>query len=376
MDALDRQLALGRAPGLTAALLRGALRALSASEPSREALEALIGQPRERLAALGLPAAACEALHSPPAEQLAADRAWAQRADITLVHALQDTYPRALVQLPDAPALLYVRGDSSCLASAQLAIVGTRSPTESNRRTARDFSAYLARSGLTITSGLALGIDAAAHEGALSTAGRTLAVLGCGLDRIYPAEHHDLAESIAAQGALVSEWPPGTAPRKHHFPLRNRLISGLALGVLVVEAARQSGSLITARLAGEQGREVFAIPGSIHNPLARGCHALIRAGAKLVESAQDVLEELQIPEPQQVLMSFRDEPERNTAGPSVLDKDYKILLDALGFEPTSVDLLVARSGLSSQSVASMLLILELEGAVALQADGRYMRLPA
>jgi len=227
---------------------------------------------------------------------------------------------------------------------------------------------------VTITSGLALGIDAAAHDGALAAGGRTVAVLGCGLDSIYPPQHRKLAALIAAQGALITEFPPGATPRKENFPRRNRIISGLSLGTLVVEATRHSGSLVTARLAAAQGRAVFAIPGSIYNPLARGCHQLIRQGAKLVESAGDVLAALDIPFYKQTL---KDKPK--TPGPvaksaPVLDKGYEILLDALGFEPTGIDALVDRTGLSSQSVASMLLILELSGRVGIHAGGRYLRL--
>jgi DNA processing protein len=201
-----------------------------------------------------------------------------------------------------------------------------------------------------------------------------VAVLGCGLDQIYPREHAGLAARISACGAVVSEFPPGTPPLRPNFPRRNRLISGLSLGTLVVEATRRSGSLITARLAAEQGREVFAIPGSIHNPLATGCHALIRNGAKLVERGQDVLDEIGIHRPQQTLTAPREAAAPTAMDRRLLDKEYKILLDALGFEPSSIDSLVERSGLPSQAIASMLLILELEGAVGLQPDGRYVRL--
>jgi DNA processing protein len=185
--------------------------------------------------------------------------------------------------------VLYVRGETQVLRDPQLAMVGSRNPTAGGRSTARDFASFFARAGLTITSGLALGIDAACHEGALVAGGPTIAVLGCGLDQTYPREHQSLAERIAAQGALISEFPPGTKPMPACFPQRNRIIAGLSHGTLVVEAAQRSGSLITARLAGVAGREVFAIPGSIHNPLARGCHQLIRQGAKLVERPEDVL---------------------------------------------------------------------------------------
>ncbi len=202
-------------------------------------------------------------------------------------------YPALLASIPDPPLALFVEGDADVLALPQLAVVGSRNPTAHGRDTAVQFAAHLARSGLAITSGLALGIDAASHRGALQAGGRTVAVLGCGLDTIYPRENEPLAAAITAGGgALVADLPTGTAPLKQHFPRRNRIISGLSVGTLVVEAALRSGSLITARLAGEQGREVFAIPGSIHNPLARGCHRLIRQGAKLVEDADDIFVEL------------------------------------------------------------------------------------
>jgi DNA processing protein len=375
MDAVDMLLALGRAPGLTAQQLRAARTRLAAPDAHCAPLAELLAQPRERLQTLGIPAAASAALAAPPAAAIAADHAWVQRAQIALIDADHALYPPLLAQTRSAPALMYLHGDASALCLPQLAIVGSRSPTETGRRTARQFAAHLSQAGLAITSGMALGIDAASHEGALAADGRTIAVLGGGLDRIYPSRHHELAQRIATRGALVSEFPPGTAPLPQNFPRRNRIISGLALGTLVVEAARHSGSLLTAQLALDQGREVFAVPGSIHNPLTRGCHALIRDGAKLVESAQDVLEELQFSQPQQLLMPLSGGASSLATAAAALDKEYKILLDALGFEPAGVDELVERTGLPSQSVASMLLILELEGAVEAQSGGRYMRLP-
>lgn len=373
MDALDCALILGRARGLTAARLTAALQCLSSQQPAT-----LIGLPPRRLRGLQLPEAAVAALALPDAGLLACDRAWALSAGITPLHALDARYPPQLAEISDAPALLYVRGDARSLGAAQLAMVGTRRPSPVGERMARTFAAELAQSGLVITSGLALGIDAASHNGALDAGGRSIAVLGCGLDTIYPPEHADLAARIAARGALVSEFPPGTPPRRGNFPRRNRLISALSRGVLVVEAARHSGSLITARLAAEQGREVFAVPGSIHNLMARGCHALIKSGARLVESAEEIVQELRLPvrissSEQQVTTPDADAV-RSVIGAAALDNDYKILLDALGHEPAGVDLLVERSGFPSPSVASMLLILELEGRVELQADGRYMRL--
>jgi DNA processing protein len=280
-------------------------------------------------------------------------------------------YPDLLRQIPDPPPVLYVRGDPAALGNLQLAIVGSRNPTRGGLENARAFAAHLAGAGLTITSGLALGIDAAAHEGALAAGGTTIAVTGTGLDRVYPARHRELAHRIAGQGALVSEFPPGTPPRPAHFPQRNRIISGLSLGTLVVEAARRSGSLVTARHALEQGREVFAIPGSIHNPLARGCHALIRQGAKLVETADDILEELGA---LAVAVTADATAPDAPAGAGELDPEYRRLLDALGHDPLPIDELVARSGLTAESVSSMLLILELQGYVAPEAGGRYARI--
>lgn len=383
MDALDCALVLGRASGLTAAQLKSALQRLSSQRPTpasttSEALAALIGLPPRHLRALQLPEAAVAALAIPDTAQLTSDRAWALAQGITLLHALDPHYPPQLAGIRAAPAVLYVRGDAHALGTAQLAIVGTRRPTGAGERTARSFAACLVQSGLIITSGLALGIDAASHDAALAAGGRSIAVLGRGLDAIYPPENATLAERIASQGALVSEFAPGTPPRRGNFPRRNRLISALSRGVLVVEAARHSGSLITARLAAEQGRKVFAVPGSIHNPMARGCHALIRSGARLVESAAEILQELRLPPhitlSEQQLTPAATAPLTRPAGTPTLDNDYKILLDALGHEPAGVDLLVERSGLPSPSVASKLLILELEGHVELQADGRYMRL--
>ena len=368
------QLALGRAPGLTAQQLRGALAALQGAPAGASGLQALFGQCRSSLESLGLAPASSAALQAPDAARIAADRRWVESEHITLIDATDARYPPLLGEAPAAPALLYVKGDAACLGSPQLAIVGSRNPTQPGQRTAHKFAASLSAAGLTITSGLAVGIDAASHEGALAADGLTIAVLGTGIDNIYPRQHRALAAHIAARGALVSEYPPGSAALKANFPRRNRIISALCLGTLVVEAARHSGSLITARLAGEQGREVFAVPGSIHNPLARGCHALIRNGAKLVESADDILSELKFSAEKQCLIGGTQGRARVCGAASSLDKDHKILLDALGFEPASLDTLVERTGLPSQSVASMLLFLELEDVVGLHSGGRYLRL--
>jgi len=274
----------------------------------------------------------------------------------------------------DAPVGLFVRGDPAVLSLPQLAIVGSRNPTAGGRDNATSFAAHLARGGLAITSGLAIGIDAAAHQGALAAEGITVAVCGTGLDVDYPSAHSALAAAIAQRGALVSEFPLGMPALQANFPRRNRIISGLALGTLVVEAAVRSGSLITARLAAEQGREVFAIPGSIHNPLARGCHQLLRQGAQLVETVDDIFAELRaLVGALAPALQAAVEPESPAAAAPVLDKAYEILLDALGFEPAGVDTLVERTGFAADEVASMLLILELDGELESRPGGRYVR---
>jgi len=365
---LRRRLAVAaRAPSLSAAQLIQ----LAAAGADLAVLER---PDRAALAGLGLTTRTIAWLAAPDEALIAADLRWLDRSGSVLLPAFASTYPQLLRESPDAPAVLYVRGDVRTLSEPQLAMVGSRNPTAGGRSTAREFAAFFARAGLTITSGLALGIDAACHEGALAADGPTVAVLGCGLDQIYPPENQALAERIAGNGALVSEFPPGTEPLPACFPQRNRIIAGLSHGTLVVEAAQRSGSLITARLAGVAGREVFAIPGSIHNPLARGCHQLIRQGAKLVERAEDVLCELKISLSAQLLASAPDEPHLPKGGAPALDKEYKILLDALAFEPASVDSLIERTGMNSESIASMLLILELDGHVAPHPGGRYSRM--
>lgn len=334
---------------------------------------AALAAARAEWAQLGLPDTALDYLRNPDWRRVEQDLAWLERPRNHLLRLDDSRYPPLLRQIAYPPPLLFVHGEPDCLRTPQLAIVGTRNPTPPGRETAHRFAAHLAEGGLTITSGLALGIDAAAHQGALAGGGRTIAVMGTSLDRVYPAKHRDLAHAIAERGALVSELPIGTSAMAENFPRRNRLISGLALGVLVVEAATQSGSLITARQALDQGREVFAIPGSIHNPLAKGCHALIRQGmAKLVETAADILEELGS------LAAFGADqsavPASAATAPNGLDDDYRQLLVAMGDGPAGVDLLVERCGLTAEAVSSMLLILELEGYVAAVPGGLYCRL--
>jgi DNA processing protein len=278
-------------------------------------------------------------------------------------------YPQLLREIADPPVLLYVIGRRQALSNPQLAIVGSRNPSPAGRENAQAFAKSLAGAGLTITSGLALGVDGAAHRGALAAGGSTIAVTGTGLDRVYPARHRELAHEIAAHGALVSEFALGTPPLPENFPIRNRLISGLSLGTLVVEAALQSGSLITARLATEQGREVFAIPGSIHAPQARGCHALIRQGAKLVETAQDILEELG-----PLASVARASAPQNAAPAATLDAPAAELLAQIGHDPVSVDTLIERSGLTAHAVSSMLLQMELRGLVSSCPGGKVQRI--
>lgn len=296
---------------------------------------------------------------------------------------LGDTdYPESLLGIEDPPLMLYLLGGRPSSSNAgfwpsrALAMVGSRNPTPQGRLNAHQFAHAFAKAGLTVVSGLALGVDAAAHEGALegglqaaggeSGAPLTIAVIGTGIDRVYPRQHRDLAHRIARDGLIVSEYPIGTPPLPPNFPKRNRLISGLARGTLVVEAALQSGSLITARLASEQGKEVFAIPGSIHGTQSRGCHALIKQGAKLVESAQDVLEELHWP----AAASFVVTPPPETGGTA----DDRALLQALGADPASLDALQARTGLPTATLQARLLELELDGRVGRLPGGLFQRL--
>jgi DNA processing protein len=276
-------------------------------------------------------------------------------------------YPAQLKEIADPPPILFIRGDAKILSQPQIAIVGSRNPSALGLETARSFAKDLARHGFVITSGLALGIDAASHEGALLGQGQTIAVAGTGPDRIYPAKHKDLATEIVRTGAMISEFPPGTVAKADHFPRRNRIISGLAVGLLVVEAAKQSGSLITARMALEQNREVFAIPGSIHNPLARGCNALIREGAKLVETTQDILEELNYNN--QIDNEFFSAQQQST-----LDLDQQTLLNLIMFSPTSIDNLVENTGWPIGDVTAKLLALELQSYIEGIAGGCYIRI--
>ena len=275
-------------------------------------------------------------------------------------------YPRQLLQIPDPPSLLYVKGLPELLSRQALAIVGSRQASAQGLANAETFARAFSDAGLTVVSGLALGIDAAAHRGGLAGAASSVAVLGTGADVVYPARNRALAHELAARGALVSEFPLGSRPLAAHFPRRNRLISGLSLGCLVVEAAVDSGSLITARLAAEQGREVFAIPGSIHSPLAKGCHALIKQGAKLAENARDILEELRLPG-----LGPGPAAPADDAG---IDLRSRVLLDALGHDPCDPDTLAARCGFSISEISAALTQLELEGRIAPLPGGLYQRI--
>jgi len=285
---------------------------------------------------------------------------WAERPGCAVLTLADGPYPKQLLEIPDPPPLIYVAGDPKLLSSPALAVVGSRNATPQGLKNARDFARVLSDAGFAIVSGLALGVDGEAHRGGLDGRASTIAMLGTGIDVVYPARNRSLAQEISSRGAMVSEFPLGTEPHAGNFPRRNRLISGLARGCLVVEAALDSGSLITARLAADQGREVFAIPGSIHSPLSKGCHALIKQGAKLVESAQDVLEELGV-----------------ATAPAAAAKETaadKGLLADMGFDPCDIDQLTERSGLPVEAVSAMLLKLELDGKIASLPGGLYQRI--
>jgi DNA processing protein len=323
-------------------------------------------------------------LNAPDRALIDADLAWLSAPAHTLLGFDSAEFPSLLNEIPSAPAALFVVGETTALWQPQIAIVGSRNASQGGGANAAAFARELAMAGFAITSGLAEGIDGAAHAAALDVGAATLAVLGTGPDLVYPPRHRELAARIVAQGALVSEFPPGTPGHPRHFPRRNRIIAGLSLGTLVVEASLRSGSLITARNATEAGREVFAIPGSIHNPLARGCHQLIRNGAKLVETAADVITEL-APLAQRLGASLRERLQGSAAAragspglrsiPSARanDPDYTKLLASLGHDTLGIDQLAARCGLGAAALSSMLLMLELEGEVVTARGGGYAR---
>ncbi|HLF10459.1 MAG TPA: DNA-processing protein DprA [Gammaproteobacteria bacterium] len=335
---------------------------------------AVIAESARHLAAHGLDRDAIQRLKSPDERVLEQWRRWLDGSQRSLVGFGTEHYPKLLADLPDAPLALWLEGaHPELLHAPQLAMVGSRNPTSGGRDIAEQFARYLSEHGLTITSGLATGIDGASHRGALQEIGGTVAVLGSGVDITFPRVHEQLARQIAEKGLLVSEYAPGVAPRRFHFPQRNRIIAGITLGTLVVEATRHSGSLITARLAADYGREVFAIPGSIHNPLARGCHALIRQGAKLVEEAADIFVEL-APLLQLDHVEKLASAQKKTTSSTLDDPAYESLLKKLDFAPTTIAELMDRAGLTTAELSSMLLVLELEGFVEALPGGRYSRL--
>jgi DNA processing protein len=330
----------------------------------------------------GLDDAQVQALQRPDPARLANSRDWLRSAGHHLVGWHDPDYPALLRRISSPPLALFVAGDPALLWHPAVAIVGSRSPSAGGRDNAFDFARALAASGLAVASGLAAGIDTAAHEGALAAGGTTVAVLGTGPDVPYPRANTALHARIAAAGAVVSEHPPGTGAQRGHFPSRNRILAGLSLATLVVEAAQRSGALITARLAGEAGREVFAVPGSIHNPLAHGCHRLIRDGAGLVESAQEVIDMIG-PQAAGLAEALRGRLAAPTScaaaayggrlsGSSGDDPDYQRLWQAIGHDPTGMDHLVSRTGLTAAELSSMLLVMELEGRVVVE-HGRYSR---
>ncbi|WP_299871865.1 DNA-processing protein DprA [uncultured Cocleimonas sp.] len=337
-------------------------------------------------------------------EMATPDIEWLNAADDHhIITILCEEYPELLKRISDPPPLLYVHGQLSLLKDPQIAIVGSRNPTQGGTNNAYEFAKHLGQTGFCITSGLAMGIDGSAHTGALEVKAPTIAVIATGIDRVYPAKHREMAHKIADNGAIVTEFPIGTQPASSNFPRRNRIISGLSYGTLVVEAAQKSGSLITARLSMEQNREVFAIPGSIHNPLARGCHQLIRQGAKLVETAQDIMEEMasvidlnSLLSDQQVSSSSANEKSTdnkeafgagsasskpNTENQAIdskqnthTDDDQQIILQEMGFDPISIDQLVVRTGIDTASLSASLLMLELQNQIASNGGGTYTRL--
>lgn len=386
-------LRLATTRGLAPAALRDLLDAFGLPE-------AVLATPFRALAAIIGDAVAQAVLAAPPpgfARQLAATTHWRAQPGNALVTLSDPAYPPALLTMPDPPPLLYVKGRMEFLHAKSVAVVGSRNATPQGLEDAARFAQTLSDAGLTVVSGLAQGIDGAAHRGALAGCGSTIAVIGTGADIVYPAKHHSLAHQIAAEGAILSEWPLGTPARSAHFPQRNRLIAGLSSGVLIVEAALRSGSLITARLANEMGRDVFAIPGSIHAPLSRGCHGIIKEGARLVETAEEVLEELGIRVPTVSSLpaaSSGARPKRRTTTastsgqstpapaptetrstlPPPLNAHAERLLAALGHAPATFDVLAARTEMENATLQSTLLQLELAGRLTALPGGRFARI--
>jgi DNA processing protein len=333
----------------------------------------------------GLSQATIQAIKNPDTALLDRDTTWLSEPNHHLVTRECETFPPLLRDIPSPPAALYVDGDPDILWQPQVAVIGSRNPTAGGRDNARDFAGELARRGMCVTSGLAAGIDSVSHAAALEAEGSTVAVLGTGVDLVYPESSRKLAGEIRRKGVLVSEFPPGTAANRAHFPSRNRIISGLSMGVLVIEAGLRSGTLITARMAGNQGRDVFALPGSIHNPMAKGCHRLIRDGARLVETVDEIMQEL-APLAGQLAGALQKQieaPPRQAApellenppeGPNLeQDPDYRALWSCLGHDPKPIDLIIEQSGLTARAVSAMLLLLELRGKVEAHPGGRFSR---
>ncbi len=398
-------LALRRAPGVGAVKF---MRLITHFGNPRNVFEAS----QSEWNALKLNEKLCNYLQAPDWYAVEKELKWLAQPNNHLLTFIHPDYPPLLREIADPPPILFVHGDNTLLSSQQIAIVGTRKPTNEGVQTAREFAEYLSHQGITITSGMALGIDGASHWGALAASGKTIAVAGTGLDRIYPSQHRELAYKIGETGALVSEWPLNVTIRRSHFPIRSRVVSGLCLGTLVIEAPERSGALYAAQHTIKQGRELFAIPGSIHNPLVKGCHQLIKKGAKLVESAADILEELQIHRPftaktqveirgssflpkkleprtqfpptkpdersaSQLAQNSEDEnrsrkPDELSASQLAQNsEDENRLLAYLKLGPTSIDNLVEQSELTAGGVSSMLLMLELRGLVVTQTGGLY-----
>ena len=391
-EELRARLQLWRAPGFGSAGMQHLLSYFGS-------ITAALNNSNHELAKAGLKPAAIEILRTTAPEDADTDLNWLHGASHRHIISREDErYPLSLLNTRHAPTLLFAVGNAELLNDPQIAIVGSRNPTSGGTENARAFAAYLAQNGICITSGMALGIDTESHTGALNAEGSTIAVVGTGMDIVYPARNRKLAERIVAEnGLIVSEFPIGVRPQAKNFPRRNRIISGMSVGTLVVEAALRSGSLVTAKHAMEQGREVFAIPGSIHNPMARGCHQLIRQGAKLVETASDILEEVsaqlhsyiaperdanhqltftaQTPvKPARQPTQKSDKKTDTTLPEHILDKDDRLILEALGHDPVPVDQIVMKTGLTTEEVSSMLLMLELQGYVAACGGGQYMQL--
>jgi DNA processing protein len=337
----------------------------------------------------GFPEASAQAITQPDLAAIDTGLQWLSHPDHHLLCWDSDDYPPLLRRIDGPPAALFVDGDPTCLWQPQIAVIGSRNPTAGGLDHARDFASTLARQGITITSGLASGIDTAAHAAAMDAGAMTIAVNGTGLDIVYPSGSRNVAECIRNQGAMISELPLGSPPKRQHFPSRNRIISGLSLAVLVIEAGLNSGTLITARKAAEQGRDVFALPGSLHNPMAKGCHRLIREGARLVETTADIMQELgplaaelqmdirerlaQLDATQQVPAKPTHRGKTHRSIPLLDDADYSALWDLLGYDPKPIDNIIEQSGLSAREVSSMLLMMELKGMIRKNGDGRYLR---